>query len=113
MFELPSMQLLSNSEGQKRSITIKGITDWMWVPGKNYLVYTAFFPQEKEVDVKVDPNLSFMKLPQRTIVDKKVFKNSEELRLVMHPQGTYLGVINHYSKKKTMKYQVEIFDLHH
>ena len=29
----------------------------------------------------------------------------------MHPQGTYLGVINKYRVKKQTKWSVEVFDL--
>jgi len=31
--------------------------------------------------------------------------------MFMHPQGFYLGVVNHYRVKKTKHYSVEIFDL--
>jgi len=48
VYTLPSMQLLQNDEGQKKSITIAGITEWMWVPNKNFIVYVATFPQEDE-----------------------------------------------------------------
>jgi hypothetical protein len=31
--------------------------------------------------------------------------------MIMHPQGTYLGVVNQYKTKKSVQYSVEIFDL--
>jgi len=54
-----------------------------------------------------------MKIPDRRLVDQQLVKNSEELRMVMHPAGTYLGVINKYREKKSHKWAVEIYDLHH
>ena len=33
------------------------------------------------------------------------------MKLHMHPQGTYLGVMNQYLDKKTQKYSAEVFDL--
>jgi len=110
VYTLPSMQLLANDEGQKKSITIAGITEWMWVPNKNFIVYSAFFPQEEDAQ-KVDPKIGFLKIPERRIVNQKVIKDSDVLTMYMHPQGFYLGVVNHYKVKKTQHHSVEIFDL--
>jgi hypothetical protein len=41
----------------------------------------------------------------------KNFKSSENLKMVFHPQGTYLAVINQYRTKKSKQYAVELFDL--
>jgi hypothetical protein len=57
--------LLANNEGQKKSITIQGVTDWMWVPNKNMIVYTMFFPQEDENAPRQDPKVGFMRIPER------------------------------------------------
>lgn len=100
VFTLPSMQLLQNKEGQKKSITVEGVTDWMWCPNKNMIVYTAFYKQEEDKP-KVDPKIGFMKIPERRVIDQKLMKASESLTLVMHPQGFYLGVINQYKAKKS------------
>jgi translation initiation factor 3 subunit B len=43
VYELPSMQLLANEEGRKKSITIEGISKWMWAPHRNLLVYTCVY----------------------------------------------------------------------
>ena len=75
------------------------------------IVYSAFYKQEDEEKQKVDPKIGFMKIPERKVIDQKTMKNSEELTLVMHPQGFYLGVINKYKTKKTSQYCVELFDL--
>lgn len=75
------------------------------------IVYSAFFPQEDEAEKKIDPKIGFLKIPERRIVNQKVIKDAETLTMVMHPQGFYLGVINHYRTKKTMHHSVEIFDM--
>lgn len=42
VYTLPSMQLLVDNEGQKKSITVEGITDWEWSPIRNLIVFTSF-----------------------------------------------------------------------
>ena len=42
VYTLPSMELISTSDGVKKSITVDGIEDIVWAPNKNVLVYTAF-----------------------------------------------------------------------
>lgn len=75
------------------------------------IVYTAFFTSENEDAPKIDPKIGFLTIPDRRIVDQKVMKNSQSLRMYIHPAGLYLGVINNYRTKKTMQYAVEIFEL--
>lgn len=111
VYTLPSMQLLANNEGQKKSITVNGVKDWCWVPNRNFIIYTAFFPQEDENAPKTEPKVGFLSIPDRTFVDQKVMKSSEELKICVHPQGFYAGLINKYRTKKTIQYSVEIFDL--
>lgn len=62
------MQLLANKEGLKKSITVEGITDWIWAPHKNMIIYTAMFPSEDEKN-KIDPKIGFMKIPERRVID--------------------------------------------
>lgn len=52
-----------------------------------------------------------MKVPERKFVSVKSIKNSESLKLVLHPQGFYLAVINEYHTKKSTQFSVELFDL--
>ena len=40
VYTLPSMQLLVDNEGAKKSITVDGITDWEWCPNRNLVVFT-------------------------------------------------------------------------
>lgn len=77
------------------------------------IVYAAYFEtnNDDENAKRIDPQIGFLELPSRKFVDRKLMKNSEELRMVMHPQGFYLGVINQYKTKKTKQWAVEIFDL--
>jgi len=101
VYELPSMQILQNSEGQKKSITIAGVRDWDWAPTRNTLIYSCFFSEEedseeddyeneREEEVKkpqtnvMDPRVGFMNIPSRQMVGFKDFK-SRSLKFVIHP----------------------------
>lgn len=48
VYELPSMELLKNQEGQKKSITIPGIRDWAWAPQRNTLTYICRYGDDEE-----------------------------------------------------------------
>lgn len=85
VYTLPSMQLLVNNEGQKKSITVEGITDWIWAPNRNLIMYTAFFESADTDKPKIDPKIGFMKIPERKIIDQKLMKGSEKLQLEVHP----------------------------
>ncbi len=77
VYELPSMQILQNNEGQKKSITIPGIRDWDWAPARNTLIYSCFYGDEEEGDDEyeeeekktqttvMDPRVGFMNIPSR------------------------------------------------
>jgi uncharacterized protein with WD repeat len=97
------MELITNDEGQKKSITIEGIREVKWAPHKNFLVYSAF-PGETQ-----HPRIGFLEIPSRNKVDR-TFNNSQNFKLYFHPQGDYLAVMNEYKEKKTTKYSVELFD---
>jgi len=110
VYTLPSMQLLVDSQGQKKSITVEGITDWEWSPIRNLVVFTSF-SKTVEGQTQIDPKVGFLKIPERKVVSLKSIKNSESLKLVLHPQGYYLAVINEYHTKKSTQYSVELFDI--
>lgn len=38
------------------------------------------------------------------------FKDSVELTMYSHPQGSYLAVVNRYMEKKKEKFSVELFE---
>lgn len=84
VYTLPSMQLLTNSEGQKKSITIDGVTDWEWFPNRNLIVFSTFITAE-EGQTPIDPKIGFLKIPDRKIISFKSMKNSESLTIVLHP----------------------------
>ncbi len=84
VYTLPSMQLLVDSEGQKKSITVEGITDWEWSPNRNLVVFTSFI-KTAEGQTHIDPKVGFLKIPERKIVSLKSMKSSESLKLVLHP----------------------------
>lgn len=102
VYQLPSMELIINSEGQKKSISVDGIEDWQWSPKRNFIVYTAF-PDDQH------PRVGFIEIPNRQTT-VKTFSTAKALRLYFHPQGDYLAVMNEYQQKKSSKYSVELFD---
>jgi len=103
VYTLPSMELISTSDGVKKSITVDGIENIMWAPNKNVLVYTAF-PGDNQ-----HPRVGFIEIPSRQTTIK-TFNNAQSFRLFFHPQGDYLAVMNEYKEKKTTKYSIELFD---
>ena len=104
VYTLPSMELLVNEEGVKKSITVDGIQDFMWAPNQNIIVYTAF-PGEN-----IHPRIGFMSIPSRKTTALHTMAGSLGFRLYYHPQGDYIAVMNQYKEKKTIKYSVELFD---
>jgi hypothetical protein len=98
------MELIATDDGVKKSITVDGIEDWAWAPHRNFIVYSAFPPEENQF-----PRIGFLEIPSRkpTI---KTFAAAKSFRLYFHPQGDYLAVMNEYQQKKTIKYSVELFD---
>jgi len=124
VYSLPSMEMIARSDGQKKSITIGGIKDWMWVPGKNLIAYSCFFGTEELNDEDeayeekksklMDPKIGFISIPNRAVVQTFTFNDSLELRFYMHSKGKYLGVVNQQRGKKGSKnlnYSIEVFDL--
>jgi hypothetical protein len=78
VYTLPTMELIVNEEGSKKSITIDGIQDVMWAPHKNFVVYTAF-PGENQ-----HPRVGFIEIPSRKSTIK-TFNNSQAFKLYFHP----------------------------
>ena len=39
VFEVADMKLIKNAEGQRKAINIDAITEWMWSPHNNMIVY--------------------------------------------------------------------------
>jgi len=49
-------------------------------------------------------------MPTRQKLSEYTSKDSEELKLFFHPQGSYLAVMNKFREKKSDKYSVELFE---
>jgi uncharacterized protein with WD repeat len=101
------MELLVNSDGNKKSITIDGITDFNWSPSANIIAFTSFGAENAH------PKVGFLEIPSRIIMNNFAFKSTEEFKLCFHPQGNYIAVMNRYKEKSTSKhskYSVEIYD---
>ena len=46
------------------------------------------------------PRVSFIEMPSRRFVSAHTCPNSKELKIYIHPQGTYVATMNEYSKGK-------------
>ena len=78
MYTLPSMELITNEENVKKSITIDGVIDFLWAPHKNFIVYTAI-PGENQ-----HPRIGFIEIPSRKSTIK-TFANTQSFKLFFHP----------------------------
>lgn len=105
IYELPTMTMCQDSEGNKTSIFVDGLKEFTWAPHKNVLVYTSFPEGET-----VFPRVSFQEIPSRRLLHTHSVKDSEDLTMYHHPQGNYLAVTNKYLEKKKEKYSIEIFE---
>jgi len=126
VYELPSMQILQNREGQKKSITIAGIREWDWAPTRNTLIYSCFFGEDEEdeedygneeekkakepAENVMDPRVGFMNIPSRQVIGFKDFK-SKSLKFVIHPREDYVAIVNEFERKGRKMFAVELFDL--
>mmetsp|Transcript_31429 Transcript_31429/g.48043 ORF Transcript_31429/g.48043 Transcript_31429/m.48043 type:complete len:522 (-) Transcript_31429:13-1578(-) len=105
VYELPSMRLCEDSDGNRTSIIANGLKEVEWAPNSNHLVYTIF-PQESD---NAFPKVVFQEVPSRLKAHEHTFKDSKELRMYYHPQGNYLAVMNQFMIKKQTQYSIEIF----
>lgn len=105
-YDLPSMKMSEDMDGNKTSIYIDGLKEFQWAPNKNWIVYTSF-PSA----TNMQPRVTFMELPSRRQLSNHTFKDSTDLKMYYHPQGTYLALMNEFLNKKTTRYSVELFDL--
>ena len=127
VYELPSMQILQNKDGQKKSITVAGIKNWEWAPTRNTLIYSCFFGKDEEDEEDygdeeeekkiaatqenvMDPRVGFMNIPSRQVIGFKDFK-SKSLKFVIHPRENYVAIINEFERKGRKQFSVELFDL--
>jgi len=56
------------------------------------------------------PRVILQELPNRRILHMHAAKDSQDLKLYIHPQGSYVGCMNQFMQKKTLRYSVELFD---
>ena len=80
VYQLPSMQMCEDSDGNKTSIPVNGIKEFMWAPNRNIIVY-ASFPQGENVM----PRVTFMEMPSRRVHSEYTMNNSTDLKLFYHP----------------------------
>lgn len=106
VYEMPGGKLCQDLDGNRTSIQADGITEFLWFPNKNWLCFVSF-----PSNTNVHPRVTFLEFPTRRMMHTHTIKDSTEMKLYLHPQGSYLGVMNSYLYRKTQKYSVELFDL--
>jgi uncharacterized protein with WD repeat len=74
IYELPSMKLLKDMDGYRTSIPADGLKEFVFLPGRNILVYTSF-PSEPNML----PRITFMELPSRRVLQIHTCKDSTDL----------------------------------
>ena len=89
VFELPSMKMCEDQDGYRSSIFVDGLKEFKWAPHKNVLIYTSF-PE----GTNVYPRISFTEIPTRRVLNVFTAKDSADLKLYIHPQGTYVAAMN-------------------
>ena len=105
VFELPSMKMITDSDGNRTSIPVDGLQEFHWAPHKSMIIYNSIPDGDN-----VMPRTVFMDIPSRRDILVHTMKDSRELKLYIHPQGTYVACMNGFMMKKTLKYSVELYD---
>lgn len=63
IYELPSMKLLKDVDGNRTSIPADGLKEFQFLPGRNIIIFTQFPPE-----VNMLPRITFMELPSRRVL---------------------------------------------
>lgn len=95
--------MTQDGDGNLCSIHVEGLNEFIWAPHRNVLIYTSQ-PENGP------PRINFMEMPSRRVIHFLSFKDSVELTMFSHPQGSYLALVNRYTERKKDKYSVELFE---
>ena len=98
------MKMTKDSDGHLTSIFVDGVKEFLWAPHKNVIIHTSFPGGD------VFPKISFVDMPSRRLLHSYSAKDSQELKLYLHPQGRYVAAMNTFQVKKQLKYSVELFE---
>jgi len=63
VYELPTMKMIEDSDGNRSSIYVEGLNEFQWAPNKNVLIHTSFPAGEN-----VFPRISFTEIPTRRVI---------------------------------------------
>ena len=99
------MKMTEDNEGNRSSLCVDGFNEFLWAPHKNVIIHTSF----PEGD-NVYPRISFVEMPSRRLLGMHSAKNSTDLKLYLHPQGSYVAAMNEFIIKKSSKFSVELFE---
>jgi hypothetical protein len=57
------MKMIEDSDGNRTSIYVEGLKEFMWAPNKNVLISTSFPAGEN-----VFPRINFVEIPTRRVI---------------------------------------------
>ena len=57
------MKMVEDSDGNRSSLYVEGLKEFLWAKNKNVLIHTSFPEGEN-----VMPRVSFVELPSRTVL---------------------------------------------
>jgi uncharacterized protein with WD repeat len=83
------MKMIVDMDGNRTSIPIEGLKEFHWAPHRNMLIFNSFPKGEN-----IMPRTTFMDVPSRISVLVHTMKDSKELQLYIHPQGSYVACMN-------------------
>jgi uncharacterized protein with WD repeat len=104
VYELPSMKMILDGDGNRTSVAVDGLRDFKWAPNANMIVHTSFPTAENAF-----PRITFLEIPSRKNVHVHTHKDSKNFKLFFHPDGSFLAVMNEFTLKKQTQFSVEIF----
>jgi hypothetical protein len=61
VYELPSMKMTQDSDGNRNLIPVEGLTQFSFLPGRNIMVLNSFPEGDNQM-----PRTIFMEIPSRT-----------------------------------------------
>jgi len=57
------MKMIEDGDGNRTSLYVEGLKEFLWAPNRNVLIYTSFPPGEN-----VFPRVCFTEMPSRRVL---------------------------------------------
>jgi uncharacterized protein with WD repeat len=81
VYELPSMKMIADSDGNRTSIAVQGLKEFQWAPHANVIVHTMF-PEESD---NAFPRITFLHIPTRKNIHVHTHKDAKDFNIFFHP----------------------------